>query len=71
MIDPNISQDERDAVALVSLLARAIDKWDCDARIKKRGLRAADWLRRYNARHPERLLRDDAMLSTGPQENDV
>lgn len=60
----DVSQDERDAVMCVSLLVRAAKKWDCDDRIKKRAARAEDWLRRYDAKHPHRMLRDGAVLST-------
>ena len=56
--------DEKDAVTLVSILARAIGKWDADERIKKRGKRADDWLCRYYERHPEMVLREEAVLST-------
>jgi hypothetical protein len=58
-----VSQDERDAVQLVSLLVRAINKFDADDRIKKRTERAEGWLTRYNAKHPTRTLRDSATLS--------
>lgn len=60
-----MTQDERDAVILISTLVRAIGKWDADYRIKKRADRADDWLRRYYAKHPELILRDDATLSAG------
>lgn len=60
----NVSQDERDAVVLLSTMVRAAKKWDADERIKKRAARAENWLNRYNARHPERILRDGAVLSS-------
>lgn len=59
----NVSQDERDAVMLVGMLVRAGKKWDADERIKKRIAKAEDWLKRYDAKHPHRMLRDGAMLS--------
>lgn len=63
-----ISQDEKDAVQLVSLLVRAIKKFDADDRVKKRAERAEDWLTRYNAKHPTRMLRDSATLSDTQKE---
>lgn len=60
----DVPQDERDAVMLVSTLVRAALKWDADPRIKKRATRAAEWLTRYDAKHPHRMLRDGAVLST-------
>ncbi len=59
----NVSQDERDAVQCVSLLVRAINKWDADERTKKRAKRVEGWLECYNAKHPYRMLRDGAVLS--------
>lgn len=59
----DVPQDEKDAVMCVSLLVRAIKKWDADERIKKRAARCEDWLRRYDAKHPYRMLRDGAVLS--------
>lgn len=59
----NVSQDEKDAVLLVGLLVRASKKWDADERVKKRAARAEDWLKRYDAKHPARMLRDSAVLS--------
>lgn len=58
-----VGVDEKDAVHLVSTLVRAIEKWDADPRTKKRAARAADWLRRYNEKHPVRMLRESAILS--------
>lgn len=59
----DVPQDEKDAVMLVSTLVRAIKKWDADERTKKRAKRAEDWLRRYDEKHPHRMLRDSAQLS--------
>ena len=59
----DVSQDERDAVMLVGMLVRAGKKWDADHRIKKRIAKAEDWLRRYDAKYPHRMLRNDALLS--------
>ena len=59
----DVSPDEKDAVMLVSTLVRAIKKWDADERIKKRAIRAEDWLNRYNEKHPHRMLREAAQLS--------
>ena len=59
----DVSQDERDAVMLIGVLVRAGKKWDADPRIKKRIAKAEDWLRRYDAKYPHRMLRDGAVLS--------
>lgn len=59
----DVSQDEKDAVMLVGVLVRAGKKWDADPRIKKRIAKAEDWLRRYDEKHPHRMLRDSATLS--------
>jgi hypothetical protein len=64
----DVSQDKKYAVMLVSLLVRAGRKWDADPLIKKRVARAEDWLRRYDAKHPRRMLRDSAILSDGKSE---
>ncbi len=60
----DVSQDEKDAVGLVGLLVRASLRFDADPRIVKRAERAKDWLERYNAKHPSRMLRDGAVLSS-------
>lgn len=60
-----VSTDEKDAIALVSTLVRAIRKWPADYRIQKRANQAEKWLNRYDAKHPFRMLRDGAVLSDG------
>ncbi|MEP3669334.1 MAG: hypothetical protein ABJN42_21665 [Roseibium sp.] len=64
-IDPKATQtqDERDAIALLTALVRAARKHDAAPEIKERAEKAADWLNRYQARNPSRILRTDPPIS--------
>lgn len=59
----DVPQDERDAVMLLGSLVRRIRKYEADERIKKMGEKTENWLARYNAKYPTRMLRGDAVLS--------